>query len=47
LRMVRLKIDLLCWHQGEAEANLTNMAAHEYRSLFLSIVRSLRCFCPS
>ena len=42
LRLAQLKIDMLCWHQGEADANLTNMTAREYRALFLSIVRALR-----
>jgi Carbohydrate esterase, sialic acid-specific acetylesterase len=34
--------DILCWHQGEAEANLTMMSAAEYRRHFLSMLNSIR-----
>src|SRR5262249_30339978 len=34
--------DMLCWHQGEAEANLTSMSAAEYRDHFLNMLRSIR-----
>jgi hypothetical protein len=31
-------IDILCWHQGEAESNLTDMSSQAYRDCFLTIV---------
>jgi hypothetical protein len=32
----------MCWHQGEAEGNLTDMSAEEYRAHFLSILGGVR-----
>ena len=37
-----VKVDMLCWHQGEADANHTNMPAHEYKMRFLKMVRVIR-----
>ena len=34
--------DILCWQQGEAEANMTPMSAAEYRRHFMAMLRSLR-----
>ncbi len=42
LEMARLRVDLLCWHQGEAEANLTATSAAAYRKHFLSMLAAIR-----
>jgi hypothetical protein len=42
LAMAGLAIDLICWHQGEAEANLTDMQAQEYCAYFGKIVEAIR-----
>jgi hypothetical protein len=34
--------DVLCWHQGEAEANHTDMTADEYRRHFLAMLNAIR-----
>lgn len=44
LRMAKLEIGMLCWQQGEAEANLTDMSAETYRGHFLAITRALRAW---
>ena len=36
------QLDSIFWHQGEAEANLTDMSADEYRDHFRSIVWAIR-----
>jgi hypothetical protein len=40
--MAGVRTDVLCWHQGEAEANLTAMTAGEYRTSFLAMLRGIR-----
>jgi hypothetical protein len=42
LRMAGLRADVLCWHQGEAEANLTAVTADEYRTSFLAMLSGIR-----
>jgi hypothetical protein len=42
LQRAQLKPDWIFWHQGEAEANLTDMSAKEYRDHFRSIVWAIR-----
>jgi len=42
LKSAGIKIDMLCWHQGEADANHTDMSAAEYCAHFQSILRALR-----
>jgi hypothetical protein len=37
-----IKIDMLCWHQGEADANHTGMSADEYCRYFRSMLREVR-----
>jgi hypothetical protein len=39
---VGLVPDILCWHQGEAEANLTSMSTAQYRQHFLTMLQSIR-----
>src|SRR5262249_1935033 len=42
LKQADIKIDMLCWHQGEATANHTPMTADEYRDCFRAMLRGLR-----
>lgn len=42
LRAAGIAVDLLCWQQGEAEANHTLMQAEEYQVLFLAMLRAIR-----
>jgi len=42
LRLAGLNIDCLCWQQGEAEANHTNMSAKDYSMHFGSLLGVLR-----
>lgn len=42
LRMAHVEIDALCWHQGEAEANLTDMDSAEYQRHFHAMLRIVR-----
>jgi hypothetical protein len=42
LKMAGIKIDMLCWHQGEADANHTDMPAAEYCGYFRSMLREVR-----
>ena len=42
LKSAGIKIDMLCWHQGEADANHTDMSAAEYCAHFQSMLRALR-----
>ena len=42
LKSARIKIDMLCWHQGEADANHTSMSADEYCGYFRSMLREVR-----
>jgi len=42
LRLAGLDVDMMLWHQGEADANLSDMSSKEYQDLFLSIVNSVR-----
>jgi hypothetical protein len=42
LRRAGIEVHKLCWHQGEADANHTDMPAHEYRQRFLHMVRTIR-----
>jgi hypothetical protein len=42
LKLAGLGVDMMLWHQGEADANLSNMSSGEYQDLFLSIVDSVR-----
>jgi hypothetical protein len=42
LKMAGLPVDMMLWHQGEADANLSNISSREYRDLFLSIVDAVR-----
>jgi hypothetical protein len=41
LNMAGLGVDIICWHQGEAEANLTDMRTEEYCGHFLKIVEAI------
>jgi hypothetical protein len=42
LKSAGIKIDMLCWHQGEADANHTGMSGAEYCAHFRSMLRALR-----
>jgi carbohydrate esterase-like sialic acid-specific acetylesterase len=42
LKSAGIKIDMLCWHQGEADANHTGMSAAEYSRHFHSMLRPVR-----
>jgi hypothetical protein len=42
LKRAGITVDLLCWHQGEANANHTSMTAEEYRDCFRAILRGVR-----
>src|SRR5262249_17386261 len=42
LKQDGITVDMLCWHQGEANANHTPMTADEYRDCFRSMLRGLR-----
>jgi hypothetical protein len=42
LKLAGIKIDMLCWHQGEADANHTGMSAAEYYRHFHSMLRPVR-----
>jgi hypothetical protein len=42
LKSAGIKIDMLCWHQGEADANHTGMSAAEYCRYFRSMLREVR-----
>jgi hypothetical protein len=42
LKKVGIAVDLLCWHQGEANANHTPMTADEYRDCFRAMLRGVR-----
>jgi hypothetical protein len=42
LKRADIKVDMLCWHQGEANANHTPMTADEYRDCFRAMLRGLR-----
>jgi Carbohydrate esterase, sialic acid-specific acetylesterase len=42
LKRAGITVDLLCWQQGEANANHTSMTADEYRDCFRAILRGVR-----
>jgi hypothetical protein len=42
LKRADIKVAMLCWHQGEANANHTSMTADEYRDCFRAMLRGLR-----
>ena len=42
LKRAGIRVDLLCWHQGEADANHTMMTADEYARRFRLLVRHIR-----
>jgi len=42
LKRAGITVDLLCWHQGEANANHTSMTADEYRDCFRAMLRGVR-----
>jgi hypothetical protein len=42
LKKANVEVDMLCWHQGEANANHTRMTADEYCAHFRSILGGLR-----
>jgi hypothetical protein len=42
LKRAGIAVDMLCWQQGEANANHTPMTADEYRDCFLAMHRGLR-----
>jgi hypothetical protein len=42
LKRAGIKVDMLCWHQGEADANHTGMSAADYCRYFRSMVREVR-----
>jgi hypothetical protein len=42
LKRAGITVDLLCWHQGEANANHTTMTADEYRDCFRAMLRGVR-----
>jgi hypothetical protein len=42
LKLAGIKVDMLCWHQGEADANHTGMSAAEYYRNFHSMLRPVR-----
>lgn len=37
-----VRVDMMCWQQGEADANHTDMPAQEYKSQFLRMVKAIR-----
>jgi hypothetical protein len=42
LKRAGIAVDMLCWHQGEANANHTPMTAEEYRDRFRAMLRGVR-----
>jgi hypothetical protein len=42
LKRAGIAVDMLCWHQGEANANHTPMTAEEYRDCFRAMLRGVR-----
>src|SRR5262249_56097044 len=42
LKWAGVAVDMLCWHQGEADANHTAMTAEEYRDCFRAMLRGVR-----
>src|SRR6516164_4584185 len=42
LKWAGIAVDMLCWHQGEADANHTAMTADEYRDCFRAMLRGVR-----
>jgi hypothetical protein len=42
LKKADIAVDMLCWHQGEANANHTPMTADEYRECFRAMLRGAR-----
>jgi Carbohydrate esterase, sialic acid-specific acetylesterase len=42
LKSAGIKIDMLCWHQGEADANHTGMSAAAYSRYFRSMLHEVR-----
>jgi hypothetical protein len=42
LKRAGIAVDMLCWHQGEANANHTPMTADEYRDCFRAMLRGVR-----
>jgi Carbohydrate esterase, sialic acid-specific acetylesterase len=42
LKRVGIRIDMLCWHQGEADANHRTTSAEEYKSGFRRLVKRIR-----
>lgn len=42
LKMADVKLDAMCWHQGESDANLSDMTAAEYGGHFLTIANAIR-----
>jgi hypothetical protein len=42
LKSVGVEVDMLCWHQGEANANHSRMTADEYCRHFLAMLSGLR-----
>jgi hypothetical protein len=42
LKRAGIAVDMLCWHQGEANANHTPMTADEYRDRFRAMLRGVR-----
>jgi Carbohydrate esterase, sialic acid-specific acetylesterase len=42
LKRAGIAVDMLCWHQGEANANHTPMTADEYHDCFRAMLRGVR-----
>ena len=42
LKRAGIALDMLCWHQGEANANHTPMTADEYHDCFRTMLRGVR-----
>jgi hypothetical protein len=42
LKRAGIRIDMLCWHQGEADANHRTTSAEEYKSGFRRLVKRIR-----
>ncbi len=42
LKRAGIAVDMLCWHQGEANANHTPMTADEYHDYFRAMLRGVR-----
>src|SRR5262245_485718 len=42
LKRAGIAVDMLCWHQGEANANHTPMTAEEYHDCFRAMLRGVR-----